>query len=641
MINLAIYLWFTVWMLQWSRGCDENEWQCHDGRRCINKNFVCDKLIHCTDGSDEKPEVCLKWKCPIGRWRCETGNQCIDENKVCDGEIWGLDENRRGMVGGIQWNGNCQDLSDEAHDLCANTNCSRKGLKCRLSIEGIYWLKSCLAFEKLCDDVQDCHDNSDESSVMCSRKTCPSGQWKCDDGQCIDITNVCDGISFHCKDYSDEAHCDNWVCPKGSWQCKSGDQCIHNNAVCTNEVILDSPGCRDNSQNDADVCRDWQCAEGFWKCVDNSSCIKLTHIMDGFYSHCLDGSDEDPSLHVGRVCSAGYHICDDKLQCIEEKYWCDGRDADVETPSGCNDGSDEGLHCLHTDCLPDYWKCANNLQCISVYKVCNGWKDCNDGSDEHNQLCGCDGDWPCHDGDGCIRATAVCDGEDSCTDGSDELYQVCDNFTCLEGTWTCQNRKCIESNTVCDGKIDCGDMLDEEPGFCTKYECPDGYTKCADRVKCIEQRKLCDGTVDCLQDESDELCGSSCIQPRDSKRNQYKVIVRRCEGTLTICFPIYRYCDGVIDCPDASDETWSACTCANWGLQTCSIDDKLLCLHPEWSLMSSEGRSIQSCYALFNRINYPPQQDIKSMPNYSGRYKQYSLNQSVCQSIPINIVHLG
>ncbi len=91
---------------------NESQWECLNGQRCINDEYVCDTLIHCPDGSDEMPEVCVPWVCPTDRWKCKRDNKCISKKIVCDREI------------------QCYDESDEGPELCAEWQCLEGWWKC-------------------------------------------------------------------------------------------------------------------------------------------------------------------------------------------------------------------------------------------------------------------------------------------------------------------------------------------------------------------------------------------------------------------------------------------------------------------------------------------------------------------------------
>ncbi len=70
-----------LWTLGSSRSCDPDQFRCHDGRRCIGDEYVCDGVIHCRDGSDEEDEVCNTWQCVEWKWKC-SNNLCINANDV-------------------------------------------------------------------------------------------------------------------------------------------------------------------------------------------------------------------------------------------------------------------------------------------------------------------------------------------------------------------------------------------------------------------------------------------------------------------------------------------------------------------------------------------------------------------------------
>ena len=199
------------------------------------------------------------------------------------------------------------------------------------------------------------------------------------------------------------------------------------------------------------------CADGEWQCIDGSACVQESDVMNG-QTTCTDGSDENPQYHVGRNCSDGGFRCASG-ECIPLHNVCD-----VGVYQDCSDDSDEGAHCHDWNCDPDYFKCADGLQCIHKDFVCDGINfqtifesmisfghGCKDKSDEHNSLCPCPEDgWPCDDGDGCVNITEVCDENTNCKDGSDEIK--CGEWQCPAGYWQCDDRRCIKSEYVCDGR---------------------------------------------------------------------------------------------------------------------------------------------------------------------------------------------
>ncbi len=490
-------------------------WSCKDGRRLIGDKYVCDGRFHCTDGSDEDREMCLKWNCTQGYWKCSlNGIQCIPERHVCDSIGFSINPVSPGCRDGsdedsevcLTWqlqctegywkcgsnkcipvdkvcdgDGTCPDRSDEADNVCSSWQCTEGLWKCG-SLE-------CIPEEHVCDGnpfkwEPMCTDGSDETESTCSPWNCTLGYWKCGTHKCIPEEYVCDGNSHRwdpsCQDGSDEADeiCASWLCADGFWKCKA-DQCIPTDKVCDSD-----PTCADESDEDPLMCREWNCSTDRWKCKDRLQCIKGRYVCNT-RSDCNDESDESAELcsswvcpsgtwrcyghplcsttgsyglycsnayAKGKHCPVGYHLCSDSVHCLEDKRWCDGRTFEVDSDSGCPDGSDEGVNCENWECLPDFWKCADNLKCIKPENVCDGQTSddfynygCEDKSDEHNQLCGCsnENDWPCLDGDGCVSPKLVCDGYDSCNDGSDELPTTCEVWNCGIGMEKCLNKNVL------------------------------------------------------------------------------------------------------------------------------------------------------------------------------------------------------
>ncbi|NXE18626.1 LRP2 protein, partial [Ardeotis kori] len=273
---------------------------------------------------------------------------------------------------------------------------------------------TCIPIPWLCDGEQQCPNGTDEQCgcECCSvPSVCGAKKVQCPGTHhCIPHWELCDRHQ-DCEDGWDEEGCPQQPCLPGQWQCRNR-VCIMAEWKCNG---IDD--CGDSS--DEDVCA--PCPPGMVRC-DEGKCI-LESLMCNDEDDCLDGTDE-PST-CGELCEAAGHRPRARVVVQPHNflpaYFCQVCSARVDVRSG-------DLYWLafpHLSCPRTHMPCRDGTECVAQEYVCDGEKDCADGSDEDTcaHLCDTPGRshfaYPCGLGV-CLNASLVCDGRQDCADGSDE-----------------------------------------------------------------------------------------------------------------------------------------------------------------------------------------------------------------------------
>lgn len=281
------------------------------------------------------------------------------------------------------------------------------------------------------------------------------------------------------------------------------------------------------------------CPKGLLQCEDGT-CISSTAICDGKWD-CIYGSDE-------RSCHS--------LMCHINGLF--------KTIVFCR------AHCnlLHNQCLcgPMFWQCKSG-GCVSVSKLCDYQRDCQDGSDENCQLKSCNQKQMKCKNNQCVDGNKIFDFQQDCLDNSDEN---------ANGYWydsllfhACEPNEQIPYSRYNDFIPDCvqdedtySSIIQNRPY--NKSNCLDGYIPCLPfHPRCYPAEKLCIYDIDNVGEMLYCRIGQHLKECEDLPCNGHY----KCPDAY--CIPIRLLCDGQWHCPNGDDErqcsdstTYRVCTMA-------------------------------------------------------------------------------
>ncbi|XP_076348454.1 uncharacterized protein LOC143246122 [Tachypleus tridentatus] len=228
-------------------------------------------------------------------------------------------------------------------------------------------------------------------------------------------------------------------------------------------------------------------------------------------------------------CRGGLWFSPNKLRCERNKVQVSGEQVAITNALATSLGKhcNEAAECQARD---PYSTCINGTcQCVTDSTSCNAHKT------------GCHKNtFQCRNGQ-CVSWFFVCDGKRNCIDGSDE--DECISYMCPKEAFQCNNGLCISRSLVCNGRWECPDGSDEARCYkgitCDKYsfQCNSGH--------CLPQHTLCNSVTDC-NDGSDEL-DTICLKGEDCPSESFRCNSGQCRSTAILC-------SGLDGCGDNSDE---------------------------------------------------------------------------------------
>eukprot|EP00729_Bicosta_minor_P014518 gene14518-33975_t len=276
--------------------------KCTDSGTCVNKNYVCNGLPDCDDGSDETSAAgCIT----------TTPAPTLDPSCAAGGELFVCGDGKcKPIVYQCNSIRDCSDGSDE--DGCTTTTttttkqCSETERRCATGGQ-------CIHFRDFCDGVEHCSDGSDEKDCTTTATT------KTETSECIRSSLRCDGHP-DCDDYTDELFC--------TTSTKTATTTTKTTATTTTVTTT-----RDCKQGLEFECANGECVRNILRCDGHPDC--------GDYSDEYQCTTSTSTTTTQFACTGGKIRCGSSNQCIWKSYLCN-------QVQDCDDNSDE-IGCAYTN----------------------------------------------------------------------------------------------------------------------------------------------------------------------------------------------------------------------------------------------------------------------------------------------------
>ncbi|MBM4342336.1 MAG: hypothetical protein FJ100_03040 [Deltaproteobacteria bacterium] len=362
----------------------------------------------------------------------------------------------------------------------------------------------CDGASKVCDDKNDCTDDSCDPAKGCANV---ANTAQCSDGDACTLADACKdakcvpGASDKCDDGNP---CTDDSC--GVLDAAKGTKgCLHAN---------NTAGCEDGSKcTTGDLCATGLCAAGTPTVCDDKnpctsdSCDAKTGCANAPSADAA-ACDDANACTTGDACAAGK--CTGKATDCDDKNPCTKDSCDLST--GCTASNNDAAPCNddNTCTLDD--KCTAGV-CSGKGKVCED--DGNPCTDEKcaNNTCSsvANGD-PCDDGNPCTQKDVCkdkacgggedikCDDKNPCTD---DLCDKTTNGTCkfTNNTATCSDDSACTTKDVCQSGVCVGTpVVCDDGNQCTLDACDDATGKCASSP--LADDTLCDDNSVCTQKDA-------------------------------------------------------------------------------------------------------------------------------------------